>query len=138
MQGTPSGALTCHAIWETSLKPEACSCPARLPSGLGQPWSRSSFLSFMQRSPVSNLLFYLLFCHLQMFSEIFVHLKKKNKKQKNPKLKLTLIFNLYRSYYKYISVSIKTVAVPTTYRKSNLVIAFTMWAVSLVSECKGH
>lgn len=53
-------------------------------------------------------------------------------------LKLALIFNLYRSYYKYLSVSIKRVSVPATYRKSNLIIAFTVWAAALISELKGH
>ena len=35
-------------------------------------------------------------------------------------------------------VSVKTVSLLTTYRKSNFIIAFTMWAVTLVSEFKGH
>lgn len=53
-------------------------------------------------------------------------------------LKLALIFNLHRSYYKYISVSIKAVSLLTTYKKSNSIITFAMRMVALLSRFKGH
>lgn len=42
-----------------------------------------------------------------------------------------VITNIYQCQLKQISL-------PRTYRKSNFIIAFTMWAVALVSEFKGH
>lgn len=42
-----------------------------------------------------------------------------------------VITNIYQCQLKQISL-------PTTYRKSNFIIAFTMWAAALVSEFKGH
>lgn len=53
-------------------------------------------------------------------------------------LKLASIFNLHRSYYKYISVSIKAVSLLTTYRKSNSIITFAMPMVVPLLRFKGH
>lgn len=53
-------------------------------------------------------------------------------------LQLALIFNLHRSYYKYISVSIKAVSLLTTYRKSNSIIILAMRVVALLPRFKGH
>lgn len=141
MQGTPSGALTCHAIWETCLK------RAQVLQGYPVGWVRleaeaPSWVSCSgAQCQISCFICCFAICRCPV-KFLFVKKEKKRRRKKetkNPReLKLTLIFNLYRSYYKYISVSIKTVVVPTTYRKSNLMIAFAMWAVSLVSECKGH
>lgn len=51
---------------------------------------------------------------------------------------LALIFNLHKSYCKYISVSIKAVSLLTTYRKSDSIITFAMWMVALFPRFKGH
>lgn len=51
---------------------------------------------------------------------------------------LALIFNLHKSYCKYISVSIKAVSLLTTYRKSDSVITFAMRMVALFPRFKGY
>lgn len=51
---------------------------------------------------------------------------------------LALIFNLHKSYCKYISVSIKAVSLLTTYRKSDSIITFAMRMVALFPRFKGH